>query len=210
MQNVVSTWQNAVVEITRLLVPVLTAIIPAIFTIVATIFTLRHQRKIEAVKIDGQAKLRARELMFTAYQQQMEKNAEDVRLLGQKVGELSMAAQLSDDEKEVKKAIIAFVGFIVSITNPIRGSLDNIQAELRHFNLLEARKEQITKLNEYINFDLNKKTPDLIFKECEKITLALGMIAALHQEILDCKRRELFKDYLPEEVQKSPPIAATR
>lgn len=202
MQNEVSTWQHAAVEITKLLIPVLTAIIPAIFAIAATFLTLRHQRKIEEAKIDGQAKLRARELMFNSYQQQMEKNVEDVKLLGNKVGELSMAARLSDDEEEVKKAIIAFVSFVVSITNPIRGSLDNIQNELLHFGLLEARKEQIVRINKYINFDLNKATPDLIFKECGNLTLALGEIVALHQEILDCKRRELFKDYLPEEKRR--------
>jgi len=201
MQIEVVTWQAATVEIAKLLIPVISATIPAAFAVIATVLTLRHQRRVEETKIDGQTKLRARELMFNSYQQQMDKNAEEVKLLGQKVGELSMAAQLSDDQQEVNQALVAFVGLITSLTNPIKGSLEGIQDELKRYGLLEARKEKIETIRRHIEVDFRNATPDIIFREYSKITVALGTVAAIQQEILDCKRRELFRDYLPDEKE---------
>lgn len=168
---------------------------PAIVALLGTFIALYHQRRLKTVELDALTRLKARELMFGDYQRKMEQNIRDVQALGKTMAELEMALSLSDDELEKKKMLVAFVGSMNQIMSALSTNLDDLEVNLKSVNLHAKHKPKIDFIKKH--FDPANTTPSYISRNHKTITEALAYMVSMQQELIEKKREELFREYLP-------------
>jgi len=133
--------------------------------------------------------------MFGDYQRKMEQNIKDTQGLGKTMAELHMALSLSDDELEKRKMLVAFTGSMNQIMSAISTNLDEMEESLKKVNLHTKHKPNIDFIKKH--FDPSNNTPSYISQNYKIITEALSYTVAMQQELIEKKREELFRDYLP-------------
>lgn len=168
---------------------------PAIVALLGTFIALYHQRRLKKIELDALTQLKARELMFGDYQRKMEQNIKDTQGLGKTMAELHMALSLSDDELEKRKMLVAFTGSMNQIMSAISTNLDEMEESLKKVNLHTKHKPNIDFIKKH--FDPSNNTPSYISQNYKIITEALSYTVAMQQELIEKKREELFRDYLP-------------
>jgi histidinol dehydrogenase len=108
MQNQISNWATAAVEIAKLVVPVLPTILSIGSSALVAYLTFRHQRRLEEIKIYGQTRLEARKLMFTSYQQALERSNQSVSEFQKTLAKLQVDIFFPANDEERSEALKAY------------------------------------------------------------------------------------------------------
>ena len=170
---------------------------PAAITAVVSWLAFRSQRIIKQAEIEGQTKLRARELMFNSYQGLMERREKEVTDIGKVLGQVGIALQITDDEDEKRKACVALMEVMGSIVTPFKGSVADLENELAQAGLLEKYQSQLSYIKSHVDFDVMTIPYKDIPAKYQAVMTMLGYASLIQQALLANKREELFREYLP-------------
>ncbi len=205
MQSINSnvTWINFWIEFVKILGPASVALI-------GTYIGLRSQRKIKEIEIDSQTRLKARELMFNAYQKKADsENAElkeackifnDLYL---KVSKMRMSQ--TENNNDIIESFEKSLTVLSTISVPLHSSFEELESELKHFNLLIKYEDELKTINSFASI-ISQPPQDLTIQNLELTlniaTSALSHIMLIHNEILEKKREQLFEEYLPKRIRE--------
>jgi hypothetical protein len=170
---------------------------PAAITAIVSWLAFRSQRRIKEAEMEGQTKLRARELMFNSYQGLMERREKEVTDLGKTLGQVGIALQITDDEDEKRKACVALMEVMGSIITPFKGSVADLESELAAAGLLPKYESQLSYIKSHVDFDLMAIPYQQIPAKYQAVMTMLGYASLIQQALLAKKREELFREYLP-------------
>lgn len=104
---------------------------PALITAFVSWLAFRSQLKIKDKELDSQVKLKARELMFNAYQGLMERREKEAVEIGRVLGPLGVAFQMADNQEEQLKIRVSLMETMGAVVVPLRGTLDEIESQLK-------------------------------------------------------------------------------
>jgi hypothetical protein len=142
--------------------------------------------------------LKARELMFGVYQAKMEQFNREIKELGAVIGKMGMVMYLPDvEEREKMETMMAFVGTLRSLTDPIIERIGEIENELENAGLLSKCEPQLTFVKMHLTPDLARITPEKLERSYQNLSKALAYITELQNALVEVKRQELFSAYLP-------------
>jgi len=142
--------------------------------------------------------LKARELMFGVYRSKNEEFNREIKELGAVIGKLGMVMHLSDiEEREKMEAMMAFVGTVRSLTDPIIERIGEIESELKGAGLLSKFESQLTFVKTHLTPDLANITPQEVETSYQNLSRALAYVTALQSNLVEKKSEELFGEYLP-------------
>jgi hypothetical protein len=170
---------------------------PALLALGGSWLALRYQRKVKQIEIDGQLNLRARELIFESYQKRLEDQTRDLRELAKTLRRT--AATMNSGTEDEKTEASALLGEALAGTlNPVLFNVERLEKELEDFDLLSNYKAYVALIKECGSGNQQ----DLESNE-EKVALthkfftAVSYLSVINQDLLDTKREQLFRDYLP-------------
>lgn len=126
---------------------------PALITAGVSWLAFHSQLKLKDKEISAQAKLRARELMFNAYQGVLERREKEAVDIGGVLGQLGVAFQLADDEDAQLKARVALMENLGAIITPLRGLEGQLEAELVKAGLSDRYKSQMSYIKDHANMN---------------------------------------------------------
>lgn len=164
-----------------------------------------HGRQLELQRREfrGQMELKARELMFGVYQSKNEEFNREIKELGAVIGKLGMVMHLSDvEEREKMEVMMAFVGTVRSVTDPIIERIGEIENDLKAAGLFAKFESQLAFVKTYITPDLAKITPQEVESSYQNLSRALAYVTALQSSLVEKKSQELFGDYLSSKIKK--------
>jgi hypothetical protein len=185
------TWVNFAIEAVKILGP-------AFIALAGTWIALRYQKKLKEVEIDAQTRLKARELMFAAYQQKSDKYTSELREASRVIAGLS-AKVTTGNQEEIDEAIEESLKIIYGAAVPMLYSIEGLEEELKHFGLMSRYQKEfefIKKVDEEESEYTDLSTKQWA-EELDRLSKAIGMLVVITQELLDKKRERLFSEYLP-------------
>ena len=190
------TWAAVGIEAVKILGP-------AIVALVGTYIALRHQREIKELEVDGNTKLRARELVFESYKRKADRAVEASEKMGTVFAELDAIFNHSKDDAEKGRALSSVYTLMHSGSGMAEKPAE-LEAELKRYGLLPKFQDVLEKI---VAFE-SKPTEEWGIKKSDPASLSrfihdlhevsLGY-AVLREAIMEIKMRELFEDYLPHE-----------
>jgi hypothetical protein len=148
-------------------------------------------------EIASQTKIKARELMFNAYQGVLERREKEATEIGRVLGQLGVALQLADDEDAQLKARVALMENLGAIITPLRGLEAQLEAELKKAGLSDKYESQMLYVKNHANMNFTAIPYDEIPSEYDTAMTMLSYVSLIQQAILEKKREDLFSDYLP-------------
>jgi len=105
---------------------------------------------------------------------------------------------LSDiEEREKMEAMMAFVGTVRSLADPIIERIGEIEGELEGAGLLRKFESQLAFVKAHLTPDLAKITPKEVESSYQNLSRALAYVTALQSRLVEKKSQQLFGDYLP-------------
>src|SRR5688500_4590265 len=99
MQTQITNWPAAATEILKALFYALTIIIPVLITAIVSLKVSRQQLTMKTGELRAQAELRARELLFNAYQEKIKQIGDNADKVGEAFGSIAGYVQGSKDEE---------------------------------------------------------------------------------------------------------------
>jgi hypothetical protein len=162
---------------------------PAAITAIVSWLAFRSQRRIKQAEMEGQTKLRARELMFNSYQGMMERREKDVTDLGKVLGQVAVALQITDDEEERRKACVALMEVMGSIITPLKGSVVDLENELAQAGLMQKYQSQLSYIKSHVEFDVMAIPYKDIPAKYQAVMTMLGYVSIIQQALLAKKPR---------------------
>lgn len=206
MQNQIANWETAAVEITKQLVPLLTVVVPTLITALIAYLSLRHQRKLEEDKINGQIKLEARKLLFNSYEQDMERGRESFDGFQESLAKLQIDILFPKNEQEKREALKAYRAIMSQLISLMRDFLGEMKAELAAQNIINNENEQIAIIENFIALNFKTATEENLEEHCMSAVRVMTIVNVLQQESLNRKRNELFFEYLPSSQIKNDSV----
>lgn len=192
-------WSELLKTLGPAIVTGLTAIFTVIVTATITYLASRHQFKMKLIEIKGQSELRARELLFDAYQKRLERILNELnefdKSISLSIGELKGMEDHKDvDNKYFPQLLKLFKGFL----NDFEEEIAELEDELNKENLLNKRNmERLTFMrnvfSEVVNEDVKNEDSE---KKTFQVIRAARMFSRLIDELLEKKSTELFSVYL--------------
>jgi hypothetical protein len=135
------------------------------------------------------------------YQSKNEEFNREIKELGAVIGKLGMVMHLSNiEDREKMEAIMAFVGTVRSLTDPIIERIGEIESELEGAGLLSKFEPQLAFVKAHLTTDLAKITPQQVESSYQNLSRALAYVTALQSSLVEKKSQELFGDYLPSKL----------
>ena len=173
------------------------AIVAGFFTALGLWLIYRSQLKTKIAEIKGQAELRARELLFAAYQKRIDRIGESVdKFVGALFGFAGHLQALHDQEEEKKQAEGAILVLIKMTSDPMLDSIGELEEELRAIGLGEKRSKDIQFIRETLSANIDKATVIDFGAIYLNFMKAVGLFNALKEELLNRKCEGLFNIYL--------------
>jgi len=165
-------------------------------TIVALVsyFMYRLNLKIKEVEIKGQTTLKARELMFNAYQQRLGKLNEDIREFAESIGKYDATLLSNDGKDETIKDILELISNFIGYC---RHSIDSLIDEVKKHGLLDERRERhVEFIRKVFSMDLAKMSPEETRDIYQKFVRGILMLISFEADLVEKKQKELFSKYL--------------
>jgi hypothetical protein len=185
-----TTWVTFAIETVKILGP-------ATLALAGSWIALRYQRKLKEVEINAQITLKARELVFEAYQRELDTKTTELKDLAKALKTFSMALQ-GGTQDEQKQAALEVGKRLPSMVVPLLSDIDRLEQELKNLGLLDRYLSQLAYVKETMGEPI--VVTDLVSAKnnCEKQFLVVNHLTAMFQDILEKKRQALFSDYLPQ------------
>jgi hypothetical protein len=172
----------------------------------------KRQLELQLIQFRGQMEMKARELMFGVYKSKNEEFNREIKELGAVIGKLGMVMHLSDvEEREKMEVMMAFVGTVRSLTDPIIERIGEIENELEDAGLLKQSKSQLEFVKRHLTSDLARITPQEVESSYQNLARALTYVTALQNNLVEKSSLELFGEYLPKKsLRKAVSVNAPR
>ncbi|PYS77762.1 MAG: hypothetical protein DMF70_16010 [Acidobacteria bacterium] len=141
--------------------------------------------------------MRARELLFAAYQKRIDRIGESVdKFVGALFGFAGHLQALHDQEEEKKQAEGAILVLIKTTSDPMLDSIGELEEELKVIGLAGKRSKDIQFIRETLSVNLDKATVTDFGAIYLNFMKAVGLFNALKEELLNRKCEDLFNIYL--------------
>ena len=181
------------------------SIIGGLFVLRANTRAQRNQRELYQAQLRGQLELKARELMFGVYQRKMEEFTREVQELGAALGKFGAAMHLSDVDNAGRiEAMMAFMGTMRTITDPIVERIEDIEQELAYEGLSREYERQLGFVKSHLTPDLAELQPIDVERRYKDLSRALTYVTQIQHGLFEKKSDELFRDYLPLKSERKP------
>ena len=169
------------------------AVVAALATLAGSWLSNHFQLKNKKLEIESQTNLKAKELYFNAYQQQLERISVAASNASETIYRGIAQIMSADTEDEKEKQLEDFLAIFKAL------DIDNIKAleeELKGAGLFEQAEQDLTFIRE--NFGVDPQS--LTTKDIEALTFKLGRAHDIETKILTAlvtkKREDLFGEYL--------------
>jgi hypothetical protein len=180
-------------EMTTLIGTLAGTAIGAIIGFLGTWLTLRYQYRMKATELLSQSQLKAKELLFSAYQQRIERINNKSRDMGESVGKLITLYQASTDQEERRQLNIAFFMIIKESYELYKEWFRELEEERNKVGLGNSSPAQVTAVREALAVDFQNITSEAdvqrIFINWAKLVAAMD---GLWQDVLAKKSEDLF------------------
>lgn len=188
-QMVQITWASVALDALKILGP-------AILALAGSWIALRYQRKLKEAEIDAGLRLKARELMFEAYQRELISQTAELKEFGKAMQNLYQKLKTGTQEEKIQAWLSAGTA-MTGLMSPVLSSFPRLEQELREFGLSEQYSVQL----DFIREALSNPPQITDLKGAEEFAnTAFYMIShftVMSQDLLDKKRQSLFQEYLP-------------
>ena len=172
------------------------AVVAALATLAGSWLSNHFQLKNKKLELESQTKLRAKELYFNAYQQDLERirvaasNASETFLRG--IAQIMSAGTVDEKEKHLEDFLAIFKALDVDI----RDNISALEEELKGAGLLEQAEQDLSFIREHFGVDPQSLTT----KDIEALTFKLARAYDIETKLLTAlvtkKREDLFAEYL--------------
>jgi hypothetical protein len=193
IQAPISNWPTATTEILKSLFYALTIIVPVLITAVVSWKISRQQLTMKTEELKAQGDLRARELLFNAYQKKIERIGNNASEVGEAFGQMIGQMEGKRDE-EIAPALILTLKVT---TDGFKSSIEELEHELSWSGLPASRQQDLVAIKQIFATDFDNLSVKEIGPIYVRLMAALGIIYSLQTELTNKKAEDLFKDQLP-------------
>jgi hypothetical protein len=182
------TWIGFLTEAVKILGP-------ASLALAGTWLALRHQRRLKEVELLTQSRFKAREILFAAYERELEATTKDLKDYARTLQALTVTLEIGSEAEQLQ-AVMEFRKGLTNIIQPIFAGLEGLEEELKNEGLLERHQNRLAVVRQadsgqmlITDKDSAKKAIDTQFDE-------ITHLIVMFQELLYTKRRNLLSPYL--------------
>ena len=172
------------------------AVVAALATLAGSWLSNHFQLKNKKLEIESQTNLKAKELYFNAYQQQLERISVAASNASETIYRGIAQIMSADTEDEKEKQLEDFLAIFKALDIDIRDNIKALEEELKGAGLFEQAEQDLTFIRE--NFGVDPQS--LTTKDIEALTFKLGRAHDIETKILTAlvtkKREDLFGEYL--------------
>jgi hypothetical protein len=182
----------------------LTALVPAVFALLGSYLAIRSQVKMKSVEAKAQSALKAKELIFSAYQKRWEKAEKDADEL------LAVSTQFY--EKSVRGDKNGLLGIFANLlsyqmTALNKEDFDSLVEELREAGIADKHQRKIDTVQSHLAMDIVAFRANLDNLPDEEVALqltnymhglttALAINSRLHGYLYQKKAEDLFSSHI--------------
>ena len=174
------------------------ALLAALSTLAGSWLTNHFQRENKKLELDRQAELRARELLFDAYQKRLEEYGKDAQQMTSALGKLAGNLSAEEDEEERQVVWEALIQIIQFTLDPLMIWARDLEVELQAVGLLGGYEAHVRRIKKALATDFSKVSladKDTVLPEFMMVFSSLTAI----RDALSTKRcNDLFSKYLAE------------
>jgi hypothetical protein len=170
--------------------------IGSISTFLATWLTLRNQVLLQKVEVRAQMELKARELLFGAYQRKIEASEKSLEDTGASLGKIEVSIEHLRTDAEKGAAIKPLVGGLAEMLSLYKRHVGQIETELKEAKLFDQSEELLGKIKEVLALDFAALTDEEIGQNYRKLLMFSGLISSLEYDLLNHKAEELFNPFI--------------
>jgi len=185
--------------------------LPALFTFLASYFAFRWQLKTKALEIESQASIKAKELIFSAYQKRWEKAEHEAAELTQRAHEI-FDKQMRGDYQDL--AVLFSQLIAKQALGLYQEEFEHLLDELKDAGILEQHIAKIRLVQTRLKVDIkslisNDKSQEIkaqeMYEHMQGVAMAAATIAILHGHLMQKKAEDLFGGHLkPATLSKKP------
>lgn len=172
------------------------ALLVALSTILATWLSNRFQLQAKQIELSSQSKLRARELLFNAYQQDLERIGVEAQKQWEVLGRGIAQVLAAENEDEKQKSLEAFLTLLRRLDLDMKDSIDAVEAQLKEADMLDEAKKDILFLREHLMVDPQTLTTYELEKLMFKLIKAQSIETKISRSLINYRRDKLFSPYL--------------
>jgi hypothetical protein len=135
--------------------------------------------------------------MFNSYQEQMEQHRKDMIAVGGTLGKLGIALQVEIDPDERNRLAAGMIETLGGLIFPLRPALGDMEKELRAAGLFDKHREHFEAIKRVCDTDIMRVPLAQAPNKYEEVMTTLAYASLIQNALMDYKRRELFREYLP-------------
>lgn len=194
-------WLSVWAEAIRTLGP---AVVASAATLLGSYLLFRNQLKTKVTEIKGQSELRARELLFDAYQKKIDRISKNANEAGTALGQLGALLRSEEDESAVEEALKSLPYLMKVLKSGFWEAVEDLENELKALEVPAKSADRIVSIKKGISVDIQSVTS---FAEVQEIFMqwvnAVNAFYVLIEESLTRKAESLFSEFLPVAGSKS-------
>jgi hypothetical protein len=168
---------------------------PALLALAGSYIALRHQRRLRETEIAAQSTFKARELLFAAYERELEGTTKDLKDYAKALQTLAVTLD-AGSQAEQWQAVIEFRRGLTSIIQPIFAGMERLEEELKNEDLLKRHEKRLADVKESSSIEISITDKDSAKKAIDRQFMVVTHLVVMFQELLDTKRRKLLAPYL--------------
>jgi hypothetical protein len=172
------------------------SLIPVLSTLAGIWLTQRYQFKIKRVELESQAKLRARELLFTAYQKRIDDGTKQAENIGRVFGQFIELLQREKDPPAQQEAWNAIACLMTVSKDSLLIWVRELESELQENQLEDIYKDDIVLIKATLAIDFDNIKLEQVGKVYMEFMRTLALIYSIRDALSDKRSKNLFVDYL--------------
>lgn len=182
-------------EMTTLIGTLAGTAIGAIIGFFSTWVTLKYQHRMKSAELTSQSKLKAKELLFSAYQGRIERISNRSKEASEAVGKLIALYQAATNEEERRQLNVAFFMIIRESYELNKEWFRELEEERNKVGLGESSPSQVAAIREALAVDFQNISSEAdiqrIFVNWAKL---VAVMDSLWQDVLAKKSEDLFSE----------------
>lgn len=185
-------WPTVTIEAVKILGP-------ALITGFTSYYIAKFQLRTKEIELKGQAEIKARELVFNAYQKKLEDRAKAAEELGRQLGQLVPYVQELEEKSGIVESTKPLIVLLQIISDVCREDFQDLENDLRQAGLHEKHQKKLAHIQRVLSFEVEKLTPQdvaTVQNQFLDLTKSYGLIASINNELINKKAMDLFSPLL--------------
>jgi hypothetical protein len=188
-------WLSIWAEAIKTLGP---AVVASAATLLGSYLLFRNQLKTKIAELKGQSELRARELLFGAYQKKIDRINKNAGRAARELGKIGALLNSENDENALSEALKILLFLMKALKSGILEAVEELEAEVKILELSTKASDKIIAIRNGVSAELQgaisiTQVQEIYFKWVNAINLFYSVSA----DILTQKAERLFGDLLP-------------